>query len=102
MIGLLRQEFEGDEPAHMREGPEAWYIFSGEGCLETSGGKVHYARVDGPPMIVPTGPKMFLTTTGMEQRRATALILPLITMTATDINNERKAVLNFTADSYIW
>jgi len=61
--------------AHMHGGPEAWYMLSGEGCLETSDGKVHYSRVDGPRMIVPTGLKMFLTTTGKEQRRAIALIL---------------------------
>jgi len=61
--------------AHMHGGPEAWYMLSGEGCLETSDGEVHYARVGGPPMIVPTGQKMFLTTTGKEQRRAIALIL---------------------------
>jgi len=61
--------------AHLHGGPEAWYMLSGEGCLETSDGAVHYARTDGPPMIVPAGLKMFLTTTGKEQRRAIALIL---------------------------
>lgn len=61
--------------AHLHGGSEAWYMLSGEGCLETSDGKVRYARVGGPPMIVPSGQKMFLTTTGKEQRRAIALIL---------------------------
>jgi quercetin dioxygenase-like cupin family protein len=61
--------------AHLHGGPEAWYMLSGEGCLETSDGKIHFARSGGPPMIVPAGLKMFLTTTGKEQRRAIALIL---------------------------
>lgn len=61
--------------AHIHGGPEAWFMLSGEGCLETSDGKVHHARVDGRPMIGATGQKMFLTTTGKEQRRAIALIL---------------------------
>ena len=50
--------------AHLHGGPEAWYMLSGEGCLETSDGNVHYARVGGPPMIVPAGLKMFLTDHG--------------------------------------
>ncbi|HTT20914.1 MAG TPA: hypothetical protein VMG82_18415 [Candidatus Sulfotelmatobacter sp.] len=61
--------------AHLHGGPEAWYMLSGECCLETSDGNVHFARVGGPPMIVPAGLKMFLTTMGEEQRRAIALIL---------------------------
>lgn len=61
--------------AHLHGGPEAWYMLSGEGCLETSDGNVHYARMGGPPMIVSAGLEMFLMTTGKEQRRAIALIL---------------------------
>ena len=62
-------------PEHIHPGPEAWYTFAGETCLETSDGRVQVGRAGGPPVIVPEGLSMHLTATGKEQRRAFVLIL---------------------------
>jgi quercetin dioxygenase-like cupin family protein len=59
---------------HTHPGPEAWYNLAGEACLETPSGKL-IARAGGPPVIVPRGVPMLLTTTGTEQRRGLTLIL---------------------------
>lgn len=61
--------------AHIHSGPEAWYTFGGETCLETADGRVQIGRAGGSPVIVPTGLAMHLTATGTEQRRAIVLIL---------------------------
>ena len=61
-------------PAHTHSGPEAWYMLSGESCLETPEGK-QIGRAGGKPVIVPGGLPMHLTATGTETRRALALIL---------------------------
>lgn len=61
--------------AHFHGGPEAWYIQAGEVCVETSDGRANSARAGGPPLIVPTGLNMFLTTMGTEPRRSVSLIL---------------------------
>ena len=62
-------------PEHLHSGPEALYTMSGETCLETSDGRVQVGRAGGPPLIVPMGLSMHLTSTGTEQRRALVLIL---------------------------
>jgi hypothetical protein len=59
---------------HTHSGPEAWYNLAGETCLETPTGKL-VGRAGGPPVFVPGGPPMLLTTTGTEQRRGLTLIL---------------------------
>jgi quercetin dioxygenase-like cupin family protein len=61
-------------PAHRHSGPEAWYTVAGETCLETPAGKI-VGRAGGSQVIVPGGPPMHLTATGMETRRALVLIL---------------------------
>jgi hypothetical protein len=63
-----------EAPAHTHAGPEAWHTLAGETCLETPSGK-QIGRAGGPPVIVPGGPPMHLTATGMEVRRALVLIL---------------------------
>jgi quercetin dioxygenase-like cupin family protein len=59
---------------HRHAGPEAWYTLAGETCLETPDGK-YVGRAGGNYVIVPGGPPMHLTATGIEQRRALVLIL---------------------------
>ena len=60
---------------HVHPGPEAWYTLAGETCLETPTGKI-VGRAGGPPVIVPGGTPMLLTSpTGSKQRRALTLIL---------------------------
>jgi quercetin dioxygenase-like cupin family protein len=61
-------------PAHRHSGPEAWYTLTGETCLETPEGKM-VGRAGGSHVIVPGGPPMHLTATGIETRRALVLIL---------------------------
>jgi quercetin dioxygenase-like cupin family protein len=61
-------------PAHTHAGPEAWYTLAGETCLETPDGK-QVGRAGGQYVIVPGGPPMHLTATGIEIRRALVLIL---------------------------
>ena len=52
---------------------EAWYVLSGEQCLETPSGKT--ALHAGQSGLVPEGPPMMLSATGTSERRALALIL---------------------------
>ena len=61
-------------PAHRHPGPEAWYMLTGETCLETPDGKM-IGRAGSSHVIVPGGPPMHLTATGTETRRALVLIL---------------------------
>jgi quercetin dioxygenase-like cupin family protein len=58
---------------HRHPGPEAWYNWSGETCLETPSGSMTAGR--GETLIIPGGPPMELTATGTETRRALVLIL---------------------------
>jgi quercetin dioxygenase-like cupin family protein len=62
-------------PEHIHSGPEAFFTFAGETCLETSDGRVQVGRPGGPPLIVPAAVAMHLTATGTVQRRAIVLIL---------------------------
>lgn len=62
-------------PEHLHSGPEAWFNFSGETCLETSDGHMQIGTAGGPPVIVPAGVSMHLTATGTEERRSIVLIL---------------------------
>jgi quercetin dioxygenase-like cupin family protein len=59
--------------AHRHPGPEAWYVLTGEQCLETPG-KAAIVRA-GESGIVPEGPPMILWGTGKAERRALVLIL---------------------------
>ena len=59
---------------HTHSGPEAWYTFSGETCLETSKGTM-VGRAWGKPVIVPGGLPMELTATGRTVRKSLVLIL---------------------------
>lgn len=59
---------------HRHSGPEAWYTFAGQTCLETPDG-TQVGRAGGPPVIVPGGPPMELTATGTRIRRSIVLIL---------------------------
>jgi hypothetical protein len=63
-----------ESSTHTHSGPEAWYTFTGETCLETPEGRM-VGRAGGPPVIVPAGPPMHLTATGTVTRRAIVLIL---------------------------
>jgi quercetin dioxygenase-like cupin family protein len=58
---------------HRHTGPEAWYVLSGEQCLETPSGKAMIGA--GQSGLVPGGPPMMLTATGMHERRSLVLIL---------------------------
>jgi len=58
---------------HRHSGPEAWYILSGEQCLETPGRKDVVTA--GHTSIVPEGPPMLLSTPGTATRRAVVLVL---------------------------
>ena len=59
---------------HRHSGPEAWYTFAGETCLETPAG-TQVGRAVGPPVIVPGGLPMELTATGTAIRKSLVLIL---------------------------
>jgi quercetin dioxygenase-like cupin family protein len=58
---------------HRHAGPEAWYVLSGEQCLETPHGKSVIGTGQGG--LVPGGYPMLLTATGSAQRRSLVLIL---------------------------
>jgi len=58
---------------HTHSGPEAFYVLSGEQCLETPQGKMTTRA--GTSGIVPGGVPMALTAIGTEQRRSLVLIL---------------------------
>jgi quercetin dioxygenase-like cupin family protein len=59
--------------AHRHPGPEAWYVLTGEQCLETPGHRVIVRS--GESGIVPEGPPMMLVGTGTSERRALVLVL---------------------------
>jgi quercetin dioxygenase-like cupin family protein len=59
---------------HDHPGPEAFYTFTGETCLETSEG-VSFGRLGEPAVIVPGGLPMQLTATGRDKRQGLTLIL---------------------------
>ncbi|MBV9110711.1 MAG: hypothetical protein JO306_14970 [Gemmatimonadetes bacterium] len=59
---------------HRHSGPEAWYTFAGETCLETPDG-TQVGRAVGPPVIVPGELPMELTATGTAIRKSLVLIL---------------------------
>jgi hypothetical protein len=58
---------------HRHTGPEAWYIVSGEQCLETPKDKT--AVGTGQTGLVPGAYPMMLTATGTRERRSQVLIL---------------------------
>jgi len=58
---------------HRHTGPEAWYVLSGEQCLETPGGKSVIRT--GQSGLVAGGQPMILTATGAGERRSLVLIL---------------------------
>ncbi len=58
---------------HRHSGPEAWYVLSGEQCLETPRGKTVIGT--GQSGLVPGGPPMMLTATGTGERRSLVLIV---------------------------
>ncbi len=59
--------------AHRHPGPEAWYVLTGEQCLETPGHRMIVRA--GESGIVPEGPPMMLVGTGTSKRRALVLVL---------------------------
>jgi quercetin dioxygenase-like cupin family protein len=58
---------------HRHTGPEAWYVLSGEQCLETPSGKTMIGA--GQSGLAPGGPPMMLLATGAGERRSLVLIL---------------------------
>jgi quercetin dioxygenase-like cupin family protein len=58
---------------HRHPGPEAWYMLSGEQCLETPGHSIVVRA--GESAVVPEGPPMQLFGTGQSERRSLVLIL---------------------------
>jgi quercetin dioxygenase-like cupin family protein len=71
---------------HRHPGPEAWYVLSGEQCLETPGQRMVVKANEGA--VIPEGPPMELFGTGQSERRSLVLILhdssKPMTMPATD------------------
>lgn len=71
---------------HRHPGPEAWYVLSGEQCLETPGQRM--VAKAGESAVVPEGPPMQLFGTGQSERRSLVMILhdssKPMTMPATD------------------
>jgi quercetin dioxygenase-like cupin family protein len=61
-------------PVHVHSGPEAFYVVSGDTCLESPDG-VQLAKGPGSHVIIRQGPPMLLMATGTELRRGFALIL---------------------------
>jgi quercetin dioxygenase-like cupin family protein len=58
---------------HRHSGPEAWYVLTGEQCLETPGHRTIVRA--GESGIVPEGPPMILVGTGTAKRHALVLVL---------------------------
>jgi quercetin dioxygenase-like cupin family protein len=58
---------------HRHSGPEAWYVLTGEQCLETPGHRMIVRA--GESGIVPEGPPMMLVGTGTSKRQALVLVL---------------------------
>lgn len=61
-------------PVHVHSGPEAFYVVSGDSCLESPDG-VQTAKGAGSSLIIRQGPPMLLMAVGSETRRGFALIL---------------------------
>lgn len=61
-------------PLHVHSGPEAFYVISGDTCLETPDG-AQVGRGAGHALIVRRGPPMLLKAIGKENRQGFALIL---------------------------
>lgn len=61
-------------PVHVHSGPEAFYVVTGDSCLESPDG-VQIAHGAGSSLIIRQGPPMLLMATGTELRRGFALIL---------------------------
>jgi|SRR5215467_2453392 len=72
--------------AHMHPGPEAWFIVSGEQCLETPDGPIRGRAGDG--IVVRGDLPMIVHATGSEIRRNFALILHEATRPATTVVND--------------
>jgi quercetin dioxygenase-like cupin family protein len=60
---------------HVHSGSEAFYMLTGEACLETSDGRVQVGRPGEAGLIIPAGIAMHLTAIGTEQRHSLVLIL---------------------------
>jgi quercetin dioxygenase-like cupin family protein len=58
---------------HRHPGAEAWYVLTGEQCLETPGHRMIVRA--GESGIVPEGPPMMLVGTGTSKRQALVLVL---------------------------
>ena len=61
-------------PLHVHSGPEAFFAFTGDTCLETPDG-TQVGRGPGNAIVIKAGPPMLLMAIGKEQRRGFALIL---------------------------
>jgi hypothetical protein len=61
-------------PVHVHSGPEAFFAFTGDTCLETPE-KTQVGRGPGNWLTIRAGPPMLLMAIGKEQRRGFALIL---------------------------
>ncbi len=61
-------------PVHVHSGPEAFYVVSGDTCLESPDG-AQVAHGPGSSLIIRQGPPMLLMATGTGLRRGFALIL---------------------------
>ena len=60
-------------PSHTHAGPEAWYVISGEQCLETPDGTIRAGA--GKTMFVKHSTPMELKITGTEVRRSLTLVI---------------------------
>jgi quercetin dioxygenase-like cupin family protein len=58
---------------HTHAGPEAWWVFEGEQCLETTTATIHARAGEGA--MVASGDTMRMVATGTGPRRALVLIL---------------------------
>jgi quercetin dioxygenase-like cupin family protein len=58
---------------HRHPGPEAWYVLTGEQCLETPGHRTIVRA--GESAIIPAGPPMMLVGTGTSKRQALVLVI---------------------------
>ena len=68
---------------HVHSGPEAFYIETGESCLETPSGKQVGSR--GNSIVIPEGQPMELVATGKDVRRGLVLILNASSQPATTV-----------------
>jgi mannose-6-phosphate isomerase-like protein (cupin superfamily) len=78
MEGVIPPELGGNSagrhtPVHRHPGPEAWYLLSGEQCMQTPG-KTTILRA-GETALVPGGVPMDLAPAGSDTRRSLVLVL---------------------------